>query len=97
MTASMPYDYKCPYTGFRKRCSKLRDECPKWVMLHGKNPNTGDPMPTFDCVDRWLPVLLIENAKETRAVTATLDEARKEAERRFLDAMDGQPEFIEHG
>ena len=48
------------------------------MFLSGKHPQTGDPLPRFDCAHRWVPLLLVEAIKKTEGVIDTLDEARKE-------------------
>ena len=77
MNAKAP-DYDCPATGFRKKCSKLRDNCPKWVFVDGKHPQTEELIRRYDCIDAWLAVLLVDNFRITEQVVSTLDLARKE-------------------
>ena len=77
MNAKAP-DYDCPATGFKKKCSKLRDNCPKWVFVDGKHPQTEEVIRRFDCVDAWLSVLLVDNFRITEQVVGSIDLARKE-------------------
>ena len=74
----MAIDYDCPYTGFKKKCSKIREHCPKWVHLMGTNPNTGQLVDEFDCADRWVPLLLVEGAQKTNQVGAAVESFRNE-------------------
>ena len=76
-----PDKYKCPHTGFKKRCVDLRATCPKWVHLVGAHPQTGQPVDCFDCADQWQSVLTIEAAKETRQAAAAIESLRNEVVR----------------
>jgi hypothetical protein len=69
---------KCPYTGFTKTCfdGVTKHHCPKWIQLQGKHPQTGDPVNEYNCSDAWLPMLLIENANESRKASASTDSLR---------------------
>ena len=51
-------------------------ECLFWVQLRGTHPQTGQELDEFDCSIRWLPVLLIEGAKETRQAAAAIESLR---------------------
>ena len=77
----------CPYTGMKKTChqARLKHDCPKWVMLQGKNPNTGEDVSEWACADRWIPFLSadvnrrligVQSAIETRGDAATEQQAR---------------------
>ena len=66
-----------------KFCPIVRGDCKKfdcmfWTQLRGTHPQTGDPIDEWDCAIKWLPILLIENAKETRSTTAALESFRNE-------------------
>lgn len=69
---------KCPYTGFTKTCfdGVTKHNCPKWVHVVGMSPNTGQPVDAYDCTDRWLPALLIENAQQSRQTGAAVESLR---------------------
>ena len=69
-------DYTCPYTGHKKECSKLRDRCPKWLHFVGTDPNTGQPVDTFDCADRWIVRMQMDIAKEVRQGAAATESLR---------------------
>lgn len=45
----------------------------------GTNPQTGVQVSEWGCAVEWLPVLLIENAKEVRQTAAAVESARNEA------------------
>lgn len=51
-------------------------DCLWWIHLRGTNPNTGKEVDEHDCAVRWLPTLLVENAKETRQGAAAVESFR---------------------
>ena len=53
-------------------------DCPKFVSLKGKNPQTGADMETWGCVDSFLPLLLIEVSQQTRQAGAAIESFRNE-------------------
>jgi len=69
-------DYDCPNAAFKKKCSKLRDNCPKWLFFRGTDPNTGQEVHTFDCADRWQVRMLMEIAREARSAGAATESFR---------------------
>lgn len=62
----------CPF--LKKAC--VGHQCKMFVHLTGTNPQTGQPVDEFDCSFSWLPVLLIEGAKETRQAAAAVESMR---------------------
>ena len=64
----------CPLVG--GDCKQF--ECMFWTQLRGTHPQTGDPVDEWDCAIKWLPVLLIEGAKETRETAAAIESFRNE-------------------
>lgn len=64
----------CPLLG--KEC--IEHQCKFYVHLLGVHPQTGNPIDNFDCSIAWLPVLLIESAKETRQTAAAVESFRNE-------------------
>ena len=68
----------CPLVG--GDCKKF--ECMFWTQLRGKHPQTGAPLDEWDCAVKWLPLLLIEGAKETRQTAAAIESFRNEMVRR---------------
>ena len=51
-------------------------DCLFWIQLRGTHPQTGAEVDEYDCSVRWLPVLLIENAKEVRQGAAAIESFR---------------------
>ncbi len=64
----------CPLVG--GDCLQLK--CTWFVQLRGTHPQTGEPVDEWDCAVKWLPVLLIEGAKETRQTAAAIESFRNE-------------------
>lgn len=67
-----------------KTCPMLNKPCIEhgcrwYTQLLGKHPQTGEQLNKFGCAVEFLPVLLIETAKETRQAAAAVESARNEA------------------
>lgn len=71
---------KCPATGFTKSCRTIvgKYDCPKFVKISGTNPNDGQQVDKFGCVDSFLPMLLIENSQQQRSTAAAVESFRNE-------------------
>jgi hypothetical protein len=69
---------KCPYTAFKTSCfdGVTKHSCPKWIHVTGLDPNKGTPIDHYNCSDAWLPVLLIENAQQSRQTGAAVESFR---------------------
>jgi hypothetical protein len=65
----------CPLSGF-KPCKKL--DCAWFVKLAGTDPNTGKQIDEFGCAVAWLPLMLIENAQQSRQTGAAVESFRNE-------------------
>lgn len=72
---------RCPATGFAKSCREILAECdcPKFVAIRGRDPQTGADVDRHGCVDSFLPLLLIENAQMSRQTAAAVESFRNEA------------------
>lgn len=70
----------CPMpdeTGKRGPC--IENRCRWYIQLLGKNPQKDAPIEEWNCAISYLPILLIENAQQTRQFAASTDSARNEA------------------
>ena len=65
----------CPLNGFKK-CKQLK--CAWFVQMIGSNPNNGIEVHEFACAVAWLPVLLVENAMQSRQSGAAIESFRNE-------------------
>jgi hypothetical protein len=70
----LPKEGVCPL--LKGECIKAR--CMFWTHVRGTHPQSGAEIDMPDCAVRYLPVLLIENAKETRQAAATTQEFRND-------------------
>lgn len=70
----------CPFSG--KDCSEACHKCPMWVQVRGTNPNTGGEIDRWDCSFALLPMLLIENAQQSRQTGAAVESFRNEVAER---------------
>jgi hypothetical protein len=59
-----------------KECIQFK--CAFWTQLRGRHPQTGEEVDEWGCAIAWLPLLLIENAKETRQGAAATESFRNE-------------------
>lgn len=53
-------------------------ECSWFTQMRGSNPNTGAEVDEWSCAVTWLPVLLIENAQQSRQTGAAVESFRNE-------------------
>ena len=65
----------CPLNGFEP-CKQL--ECAWFIKVAGMNPNTGKEIEEWGCSMGWLPILLIENAQQSRQTGAAVESFRNE-------------------
>lgn len=68
----------CPYTGHKDTCRLHYMNCPKWIRVEGKNPQTGADVSEYACADTWIPILLIENSQQQRQTGAAVESFRNE-------------------
>lgn len=64
----------CPL--IKKNC--LGNKCSWFTQVRGTNPNTGQEVDEWGCAMTWLPVLLIENAQQSRHAGAAIESFRNE-------------------
>lgn len=60
------------------RTACVEAKCLFWLHIRGKHPQTGADIDLPDCAVRWLPVLLIEGAQESRQTAAAVESFRNE-------------------
>ena len=65
----------CPLNGFKK-CKQFK--CAWFVQMKGTNPNDGKEVDEFACAMAWLPMLLVENAMQSRQSGAAIESFRNE-------------------
>lgn len=65
----------CPMDRFNP-CRQF--DCAWFMKIAGTNPNNGEPTEEWGCAVAWLPVLLIENAQQSRSTGAAVESFRNE-------------------
>jgi hypothetical protein len=65
----------CPLSDFSP-CRQF--DCAWFMKISGVHPNTGEPTEEWGCAMAWLPVLLIENAQQSRSTGAAVESFRNE-------------------
>ena len=67
-------DGTCPL--LNKKC--MKHKCVWYNMLQGKNPQTGLDVQEWVCSIAWIPLLLVENSRQTMQVQAATESFRNE-------------------
>lgn len=70
----------CHHTGFQTSCfdGVVQHNCRKWFQIRGSNPQTGEPIDQWACVDSLMPMLMIENSQQQRQTAAAVESFRNE-------------------
>lgn len=68
----------CPATGHKKKCRDLALDCPKFIRIEGKNPQSEENISEYGCSDTFLPMLMIENSQQQRQTAAAVESFRNE-------------------
>lgn len=66
----------CPL--HQKDTSKVCHKCPWWTQIRGKHPQTGEELDDWNCSIALLPMLLIDNSRQTRSTAAAVESFRNE-------------------
>lgn len=87
---------KCPATGFARQCREVLAECdcPKFVSIKGRDPQTGAELDRHGCVDSFLPLLLVEGAQQSRQTGAAVESLRNEIVKANDEAKGKLREFL---
>lgn len=77
----------CHRTAFRKKCRALvtGGHCNRWMVIQGTD-HLNQEVNRGDCVDNWIPHLLLENSKMQRQTGASCDKVATEVAK-FSDRM----------
>lgn len=75
-------------------CPLLKEDCIQftcafWTHLRGKHPQTSQDIDEYDCAVRWLPVMVIEVAQQTRQAGAAIESFRNQVvtQQRVIDPV----------
>lgn len=66
----------CPL--HRRDVSEVCHLCPWWVHIRGKHPQSEEEIDRWGCAVGWLPMLLVENAQQSRQTGAAVESFRNE-------------------
>jgi len=58
--------------------SQVCHKCPWWTRIVGKNPQSEELIDDWRCAVAMLPMLLVENAQQTRQLGAATETMRNE-------------------
>lgn len=86
----------CPATCFKKSCRSIvaEHDCPKFVHIAGVDPNNGQEINKYGCVDSFLPMLLIENSQQQRQTAAAVESFRNEMVVQNDQALENQRKLL---
>lgn len=65
----------CPLNNFEP-CKQL--ECAWFIKIAGKHPQTGEDVEDWGCSMAWMPVLMINSAREQHSTAAAIESFRNE-------------------
>ena len=65
----------CPLNGFKK-CKQF--DCAWFIQIRGKHPQTGEDTDEYGCAMAMLPLLMIENSRQTNQAGAAIESFRNE-------------------
>jgi len=74
----------CPLSGFEP-CKQF--DCAWFMKITGTDPNTGKDTEEWGCAMAWLPVLLLENAQQSRQTGAAVESFRNEMVKSNLENL----------
>jgi len=65
----------CPLNGFKK-CKKFN--CAWFIQIKGTHPQTGAEVDEYGCAMAMMPLLMIENSRQTNQAGAAIESFRNE-------------------
>ena len=65
----------CPLNGFKK-CKQF--DCAWFIQIRGKHPQTGEDTDEYGCAMAVMPLLMIENSRQTNQAGAAIESFRNE-------------------
>jgi len=84
----------CPLNNF-KPCKKF--DCAWFCQMKGKDPNTGKDVDEHSCAVAWLPMLLVENAAQSRQTGSAVESFRNEMVRANQENAIGLMKKVKQG
>lgn len=74
----------CPFHKF-KPCKQY--SCALYTQVRGKDPQSDKEIDEWGCSFAWLPILLIENAQQSRQTGAAVESFRNEVARAVAETL----------
>lgn len=81
----------------RCRAGVVDGYCQLWTNIRGKDPQTGVEVDRWGCADAFVPMLLIENAQQSRQTGAAVESFRNEVVKAEQDRQQVIAAVTEHG
>ena len=82
---------RCPLIkdtfGNPQKTDKVCHNCVWYQHVRGMNPNTGEHVDKWDCAIAMMPMLLVENAQQTRQNGAATESMRNELVKMHVDGV----------
>lgn len=83
----------CPLNGFKK-CKKFN--CAWFIQIKGKHPQTGEEVDEYGCAMAMLPLLMIENSRQTNQAGAAIESFRNEMVKANMATLTGLMKGMEN-
>ena len=58
--------------------TKLKIECAWFIQIRGRHPQTGEELDEYGCAMAMMPMLMIENSRQTSQAGAAIESFRNE-------------------
>lgn len=80
---------KCHRCNFEKSCRDLvfNGDCQRWSKISGSNPQTGEPMDKWGCIDDMHHILLLEIGNQTSKVSVEINSLRNEMKKSHDESL----------
>lgn len=89
MNSIPPVNRKCHRCNFDKSCRELviSEACERWSKISGANPQTGEPLDKWACIDDLQHIVLLEVANQTSKVSVEMNVLRNELSKSHSEQM----------
>ncbi len=74
----------CPLNGF-KPCKKF--DCGWFIQVRGRHPQTGEEIDEYGCAMAMMPMLMIENSRQTSQAGSAIESFRNEMVKQNMTTM----------
>jgi len=74
----------CPLNGF-KPCKKF--DCGWFIQIRGRHPQTGEEIDEYGCAMAMMPMLMIENSRQTSQAGSAIESFRNETVKQNMTTM----------